>query len=193
MQYSPRKNSFSSCLSVFDEIGVSTFLSTTTRSCIVLSCFLGKTVAYQQNTLFIPLITKQRFIDAKNITGVPNVSLNKNAFQQDAYRSLFTVRGWGSLSRRSLCLGGLGGGLCPGEGSLSEYPPPMNGMTHRCKNITLPQTSFAAGKNSSNKMLPPVRIEYGTFDSKSNSFLSELTLHVLVRRRFQDPYIVMPY
>ena len=25
-------------------------------------------------------------------------------------------------------------------------PPPLNRMTHRCKNITLPQTSFAGGK-----------------------------------------------
>ena len=28
----------------------------------------------------------------------------------------------------------------------------MNRMTNRCKNITLPQTSFAGGKNSSNKV-----------------------------------------
>ena len=27
-------------------------------------------------------------------------------------------------------------------------PPPVNRMTDRCKNITLPQTSFAGGKNS---------------------------------------------
>ena len=26
-------------------------------------------------------------------------------------------------------------------------PPPVNRMTNRCKNITLPQTSFAGGKN----------------------------------------------
>ena len=26
-------------------------------------------------------------------------------------------------------------------------PPPVNGMTNRCKNITLPQTSFAGGNN----------------------------------------------
>ena len=41
---------------------------------------------------------------------------------------------------------GLGGctwsqeGTCPGT-------PPVNTMTNRCKNITLPQTSFAGGKN----------------------------------------------
>ena len=34
-----------------------------------------------------------------------------------------------------------GGGTCPGN------PPPVNRMTDRCKNITLPQTSFAGGKN----------------------------------------------
>ena len=27
------------------------------------------------------------------------------------------------------------------------YTPPVNRMTDRCKNITLPQTSFAAGNN----------------------------------------------
>ena len=33
-------------------------------------------------------------------------------------------------------------------------------------------------KKSSDKMLPPVRIEPGTSDSKSNTVLSELTWHV---------------
>ena len=33
------------------------------------------------------------------------------------------------------------GGTCPGT------PPPVNRMTDRCKNITLPQTSFADGNN----------------------------------------------
>ena len=32
----------------------------------------------------------------------------------------------------------------PGPGTL----PPVNRVTNRCKNITLPQTSFAGGKNS---------------------------------------------
>ena len=32
---------------------------------------------------------------------------------------------------------------CPGI-----PPPPLNRMTDRCKNITLPQTSFAGGNNS---------------------------------------------
>ena len=54
-------------------------------------------------------------------------------------------------------LGGgcLPGGVCPGGG---VHPllhdgihPPVNRMTHRCKNITLPQTSFAGGKK---KILP---------------------------------------
>ena len=30
---------------------------------------------------------------------------------------------------------------------LVRYLPPVNRMTNRCKNITLPQTSFAGGKN----------------------------------------------
>ena len=37
----------------------------------------------------------------------------------------------------------LGGGLHPGAG---QTPSPVKRMTHRCKNITLPQTSFAGGK-----------------------------------------------
>ena len=50
----------------------------------------------------------------------------------------------GSLSRGSLCPleGSVSGGLC-----LGDWLPPVNRMTHRCKNITLPQTSFAGGNN----------------------------------------------
>ena len=51
------------------------------------------------------------------------------------------------------------GGVCSlgvsalGEGWVSKHalrqtPPPMNRMTDRCKNITLPQTSFAGGNYS---------------------------------------------
>ena len=40
--------------------------------------------------------------------------------------------------------GGLGGGGIP---ACTEADPPVNRMTDRCKNITLPQTSFAGGKN----------------------------------------------
>ena len=35
-----------------------------------------------------------------------------------------------------------------GRGYLSRYSPPVNRMTDRCKNITLPQTSFAGGNNT---------------------------------------------
>ena len=42
--------------------------------------------------------------------------------------------GWGSLSR-----GYLSGGSLSGAGSLSRRPP-VNRMTYRCKNITLPKT-----------------------------------------------------
>ena len=31
--------------------------------------------------------------------------------------------------------------------ALRQTPSPVNRMTNRCKNITLPQTSFAGGKN----------------------------------------------
>ena len=41
-------------------------------------------------------------------------------------------------------------GGVPGLGGyLPRYSPPVNRMTNRCKNITLPQTSFAGGKNCS--------------------------------------------
>ena len=39
---------------------------------------------------------------------------------------------------------GLGGYLVGGV-YLVRYSPPVNRMTNRCKNITLPQTSFAGG------------------------------------------------
>ena len=52
-------------------------------------------------------------------------------------------------------LGGLhpGGGVCPTAGGRHRgvcptrgwADPPVNRMTYRCKNITLPQTSFAGG------------------------------------------------
>ena len=41
-----------------------------------------------------------------------------------------------------------GGCTCQGV-YLPRYPPPVNRMTDRCKNITLPQTSFAGGNNDS--------------------------------------------
>ena len=43
------------------------------------------------------------------------------------------------------CLPGSGGG--PVSQHALRQIPPMNRMTDRCKNITLPQTSFAGGKN----------------------------------------------
>ena len=46
---------------------------------------------------------------------------------------------------------------------------------------TLASVAFLCQKNSTDKMLPPVRIEPGTSDPKSNTLLSELTWHVLTR------------
>ena len=44
----------------------------------------------------------------------------------------------------------LGGGVCPGgvypSMQWSRHPPPVDRMTDRCKNTTLPQTSFAGDK-----------------------------------------------
>ena len=47
---------------------------------------------------------------------------------------------------------GPGGCTCPGT------PPPVNRMTNMCKNITLPQTSFAGGNNRSYCNFPDVEI-----------------------------------
>ena len=44
------------------------------------------------------------------------------------------------------CTCSQGGMYLPGR-YLPRYSPPVNRMTDRCKNITLPQTSFAGGKN----------------------------------------------
>ena len=41
--------------------------------------------------------------------------------------------------------GGGGKGLCPI--AYWDTPPPVNRITDRCKNITLPQTLFAGRKN----------------------------------------------
>ena len=52
---------------------------------------------------------------------------------------------WGYLPRGMYLLGGVylpEGGNCPGT-----TPPPVNRVTDRCKNITLPQSSFAGGNN----------------------------------------------
>ena len=59
---------------------------------------------------------------------------------------------WGSAQPRGVCLGGSASrGCLPNpqvclQGGWEDLPPPVNRMTHRCKNITLPQTSFAGGK-----------------------------------------------
>ena len=43
----------------------------------------------------------------------------------------------------------LSGGGVPAEGVPAQVLPPVNRMTDRCKNITLPQTSFAGGNKAS--------------------------------------------
>ena len=57
-------------------------------------------------------------------------------------------------AQRGVCSGGIYlGGVCPGgclpSGCLPRRctpPTPVNRITDRCKNINLPQTSFAGGK-----------------------------------------------
>ena len=46
-------------------------------------------------------------------------------------------------------------------------------------------------KDSNNKKVPPVWIEPGTYDFKSDTLFSELTQHLLVSLRLLYPYIVM--
>ena len=47
-----------------------------------------------------------------------------------------------------------GGSLCVWGGSLSgRPPPPVNRMTDRCKNITLPQTLFVSGNKYTTQKL----------------------------------------
>ena len=54
-------------------------------------------------------------------------------------------------------------------------------QTHNTFNCVTMALESLLTKNSSNKMLPPVRIEPGTSDSKSNTLLSELIWNVLLR------------
>ena len=56
---------------------------------------------------------------------------------------------WGGVCSGGVCLWSRGG-LLLGVYPCMHWgrPPPVNRMTDRCKNITLPQTSFAGGKNA---------------------------------------------
>ena len=65
---------------------------------------------------------------------------NKNAFQYDAYRPLVA-----RISQHALLRGG---GVPGSEGcTWSPLGRDVNRMTDRCKNIILPQNSFAGGNN----------------------------------------------
>ena len=66
-------------------------------------------------------------------------------------QGVYLPRGWctclGGVSARGCTCPGVylpGGGYLP-RGYLPRYSPPVDRMTDRCKNITLPQTSFAGG------------------------------------------------
>ena len=64
-----------------------------------------------------------------------------------------------------------GPGGVPGQGVylvlggyLVRYsPPPVNRMTNRCKNITLPQTLFAGGKKTCKKCDSAVKLDKGGY------------------------------
>ena len=48
-------------------------------------------------------------------------------------------------------------------------------------------------KHAKLAILASVKIKAGTYDFKSNTFLSELTWYLLVSPRLLDPYMVMLY
>ena len=84
---------------------------------------------------------------------------------------------------------------------MSRVPPgSANRVFHKLdeigNNANIGIRGFTTWKKSSEKMLPPVGIEPRTLitsDSKSNTLLSALTWHMLVRLRLYVPYIVMLY
>ena len=56
------------------------------------------------------------------------------------------------------------------------HPPPVNRMTNRCKNITLPQTSFAGGNKIKRKHSSRMRITHLLTLSNCNSISSILKI-----------------
>ena len=50
----------------------------------------------------------------------------------------------------------------------TTHDPPVNRMTNRCKNITLPQTSFAGGKNQSCSTCPETHFGFRIFEIQRN-------------------------
>ena len=76
-----------------------------------------------------------------------------------------------------------------------EFTRTSNFVFHKhTKFVTLASEALLREtKYSNNKVLPPVRIEHGTYDFKSDTLLSELTWHLLISLRLLDPYIVMFY
>ena len=53
--------------------------------------------------------------------------------------------GSGVPARGCTCQGGVPAQGVPAQGVPAQVLPPVNRITDRCKNITLPQTSFAGG------------------------------------------------
>ena len=71
-------------------------------------------------------------------------------------------------------------------------PPPVNRITDRCKNITLPQTSFAGGKNVNVANLESVTGKLNSVcDCKiaKSSFRQSLSLSSEVRKRFIEKLV----
>ena len=65
----------------------------------------------------------------------------------------------------------------PGTPLRTRHPPRDQtprpcGQTHTCKNITLPQTSFASGKKEGSLEWTPLSLEYGTLPEVEDLFCS---------------------
>ena len=104
-------------------------------------------------------------------------------------------------SRGGLLLGG--GGVGPGPGGeeggvISQHAlrqtPPVNRMTNRCKNITLPQTSFAGGKNMLRQQKDIVLHTcfcLNTYENKSR-LIMYIFLKFILKISYQKSYHKLP-
>ena len=84
------------------------------------------------------------------------------------------VPGPGGVPGPRGCTWSQGGVPGPRGVYLVRYSPPVNRMTNRCKNITLPQTSFAGGKY----VKPRPKAKIFTFRLR-NYIPSEVRLYIL--------------
>ena len=76
------------------------------------------------------------------------LTVSQHALMWGVYLPKGDVPAQGGVPAQGVYLPRVKGCTCP-QGYLPRYSPtPVNRMTDRCKNITLPQTSFAGGNKS---------------------------------------------